>query len=315
MSGTPPAPDFTRSRVIPGATYIQLSPFEKVELREQYNADVTAGSFWQRAPHDGAYFKVAGLGRSVMPDLAVAERESSQGVQYPQGLTADVQKGLWTAQVLAFWLTDGVAYRHYKGMEGLVSANGHDPGDASVVLDVNGYARTDLRSLLNPKGSAQDAEYVKGPDSIFGPELESVLEEYAGTGKLFGKSIPAQSKPVLDRLLTQVVTPRLTAARTKATSGAPPAPKSAIPPTPCSKLTPEARRARKDCASGLSEIRTHLAKTRGRAAFAEAPSGADAKKGTVAKGSKDNTLLYVGAAGLTLVLGASAFFLYKRSQK
>jgi hypothetical protein len=302
MSGTPPAPDYVRSRVIPSATYVQISPFERVALRDQYNQELVEESLWQqRAPQDG-YFNVAGLGRSVMPNLAEAKNYPLKAAQFPQGLTSEVQKGLWTAQVLAFWLTDGVAYKQYKGMEGLVSASGHDPGDPSAVLDANGYAKTDLRSLLNPKGQASAADFVTGPDSIFGPELESVVEEYAGTGKLFGKQVPSAAKPVLDRLLTQVSTPKIAAALSRARSGNPPAPKSGTALTPCSQLTASARAARKDCASG--------SKT-----FAEVSSDA---KTTAAKRTKpngsNNTLLYVGIAGLTLAVGASAYLVYKNKR-
>lgn len=307
MSGTPPAPGYTRSRVIPSAAYIQLSPFEKVALRERYDSDVAEDSFWQDDHARGAYFKVAGLGRSVMPELDVAANYVSRDVTFPQGLTSDVQKALWTAQVLAFWLTDGVAYKQYRGMEGLVSANGHDPSNPSAVLDPNGYAKADLRTLLNPKDHAGDRDFVKGPDSIFGPELESVVVEYAGTGKLFGKPVPAVSKPVMDKLLTQVSTPKISQALARAKSGSPPQPSAGTALTPCSALTSAARAARKDCGSGADRAAAEASQHR-RVAESSLNSRAPAET------DSDNTLLYVGAAGLALAIGAAAL-LIRRSAR
>jgi len=212
--------------------------------------------------HMGAAPRVFGLGRSVL-DVSKAQNfnRGSNAIKprsvgnYGNTSSDLFIKHLWTAQVIALWVTDGKVYRDYKGMEGIVTRNGHNPRDISKLnIDSNGVARTDLRSLLNPSNDSS-VTFVKGPDGMFGPGAESLIEEFAGTGKIFGVSLPTPPsgrQPLevyasLVMLGLNIDTPKITAARTKYEAGNPPPSRREPVKTPCGMLQDDARAARPDC--------------------------------------------------------------------
>lgn len=309
MSGLPPPPYYTRPSVMPSSEYIQRSPFEKQELYADYQNDVSKNSFWQNNQTPNSYFRLSTLGRSVLPELEVSQL-FAKNYSVTEPITLDIQKALWTAQVLAFWLTDGFAYRRYDGMEGLISRMGLDPKNPSAVLDSNGLAFVDLRTLLNPSHIKDDPFYVKGPDSLFGPELESVLEEYAGTRKLFGHEVPEISKPILEQLITQVSTPKIKSANADFSSGNPRASRSETVETPCSMLLEDARLARKDCRQSSTSSTSGAS---GASSASETPSTSKNDQNKFAEGESSNSKIYLGLA--LIAIGASAYYIYSRKNK
>jgi hypothetical protein len=292
--------------VIPSSAYIQRSPFEKQDLFSDYQFETQQNSFWQNSTTPSSYFQISTLGRSVLPEINISQDFATRfGIARP--ITPHLQHALWTAQVLAFWLTDGVAYRRYDAMEGLISRMGLDPKNPSVVLDQEGLAITDLRALLNPTNDKTNIFFVKGPDSLFGPELESVIEEYAGTRKLFGKDVPEISKPILESLIIQFPTAKIISANEKFLSGSPLAPRVETTETPCGMLLEDARLARKDCRGDSPKTPISTQDTR-----SQDPKNSPTIR--FAQTDSNNSMLYLGLAGLVVAIG-TASYLYSRKHK
>lgn len=255
-----------------------------------------------------------------MPDFNTA-RKFSENAKWNPPFNVDLQKALWTAQVLAFWLTDGGAYKRYADMEGLVTRNGHDPADPTKVIDLaTGYALTDLRNLLNPKGN-NDPRYVKGPDSLWGKEqeAESVIVEYLNTGgKFFGKELPAQfvkTRAIIDELVDAVSTPAVDAAKKNRADGKILASKTETKPTRCSDLDDAAYDARADCpkprhgggGGGVVSAQPPLPEKKN---FASGSATEDTEEE-----EKDNTMLYVGIGLLGLALiGGVGYYMHQKNK-
>ena len=203
----------------------------------------------------GATPRVFGLGRSVLDRSAAKSFNGGSGSVQPVSVgqynstSSDLFiSHLWTAQVIALWVTDGKMYSDYANMQGIVSRNGHNPEDLSPLNIVNGVCTTDLRELLN--GGSTSTTFVKGPDGMFGPSAESLIEEFAGTGKIFGVDLPNSSNDTYTSLIglaMNVNTPKIKAARDKFEAGSPPPSRREPVQTPCSLLDSAARAARADC--------------------------------------------------------------------
>ena len=213
---------------------------------------------------------------------------------------------LWTAQVIALWVTDGQMYSDYEGMRNIVSRNGHNPSDLSPLNIVNGVATTDLRDLLN--GGNTSAAFVKGPDGMFGPSAESLIEEFAGTGRIFGTSLPTSANDgayaSLIGLAMNVNTPKIKAARDKFEAGSPPASREEPVRTPCNQLTPTARAARADCPSGNSG-----GGGGGGGKDRQKPPGPPA---TAANLGETDWVLYGGIAAGIAILAGTGYYLYSQ---
>lgn len=250
------------------------------------------------------------LGRSVL-SLSAAQsfnrgsgvRPSSAGI-YGNTSSDKFIKDLWTAQVLSLWVTNGSAYGD-MGMSGIVRANGHNPENvAPLGLDAQGVATTNLKSILPSAGSSDTA--VKGPDGMFGPSAESIIAEWAGTRKLFGKSLSGQATLALTRLANNIKTPSIDAANAKRLAGNPPPPKPVPVQTPCNQLSDVARAARADCPSvgGSTGGVTGGSKT--------PPSPKKTPSRTESAEGGDNTLLYAGIASVAVILGGVGYFIYSK---
>jgi hypothetical protein len=213
---------------------------------------------------------------------------------------------LWTAQLLALWVTNGNAFPE-MGMSGVVTANGHNPADvAPLGIGANGVATTNVKSLFRSLGS--DDLALKGPDGMFGEAADSVIAEWAGTGKLFGSSVPAGNAQIaLNKLASQVVTPQIQRAKDLKAAGTPPAPKRSAAKTPCNELNPSARAARADCPPVGGSTGGGTGGTGGKTT---PPKTTPNRTESAEDG--DNTLLYAGIAGAAVLLGGVGYFLYSK---
>ncbi len=260
---------------------------------------------------------VFGLGRSVLSVSDAASWNKRKGVKpsstgtYSSTQSDSFIKDLWTAQVLAYWVTDGGAFKEAVdgGQVGLIRQRNFNPSDPSPLrLTSNGIAMTNLKSLLNPKGN-NDSRFVLGPDGMFGPAAESIVEEWAGTGKLFGKSLSGKNAMALNRLAQNIKTPKIDAARAKKAAGKSVPSRREAAVTPCSQLSPEAQKARKDCvvSSGSGKGSTPTKK--------QSDKTQTAGNESVAEDSDDNTMLIAGVAGASILLIGVGVMVYKKRKQ
>lgn len=264
--------------------------------------------------HMGAAPRVYGmshLGRSVLSTSAAADfnkgskavKPSSAG-SYGSTSSNSFINDLWTAQVLSLWVTNGNAFSD-MGMSGIVTRNGHSPDNtAPLGIGADGVATTNLKSLLN--GSNTSDLFVKGPDGMFGPAAESVIAEWAGTNKLFGKNLSGNARIALDRLAANITTPKIKAARDAKAAGTPPASTTGPVKTPCNMLSDVARAARSDCPQVGGGTVTPGPKPTPR------PSPSPTPKTTAAEGT--NWLLYGGIAAAVLAAGGIGWYVYSQNQ-
>jgi len=262
---------------------------------------------------------VFGLGRSVLSTSAAQDynrgsksvKPSSVGT-YNSTTSQSFINDLWTAQVLAYWVTDGGAFQEAidGGQVGLVTKRGHNPNDPSPLrINSNGIATTDLKSILNPKGN-NSSTFVLGPDGMFGPAAESIIEEWAGTGKLFGKSLSGNATKALNRLAQNVKTRKIDAARAKRAQGQTVPPRRQAAKTPCSQLSDVAKAARKDCVvSGGGSGRGSKTEGTGKSRSSVAGEG-DQSSGE----DGDNTVMIAAAAGVGLLLIGAGVVIYKKKK-
>jgi len=129
---------------------------------------------------------------------------------YPQGETdANFITDLFSAIAYAVWLTDQAYNERHSGQKGIVAANGFNPADISPlrpqadgrIFNFRGprSSEYDLTVVLKNNPQGPDAT-ILGPDGLFGNDANSVLAEVARTGKMFGRPIPQEAKPLFDRL-------------------------------------------------------------------------------------------------------------------
>jgi hypothetical protein len=124
-----------------------------------------------------------------------------------RGFTQDWLEDLWSAQVVASWITDWEVWeKTFPEQVGLVSAQGFTPSNINPLSpQSNGRVTLDLSNVLDPIYTIGDG-IIQGPDGIYGPATDSLFYEYARTGKVFGETIPAVAKPVFDRILNSIST-------------------------------------------------------------------------------------------------------------
>ena len=257
---------------------------------------------------------VFGLGRSIL-SLSEAQKfnggnnsgkPSSTGT-YESTSSQSFINDLWTAQVLAYWVTDGGAFQEAidGGQVGLVTKRGHNPTDPSPLkINSNGVATTDLKNILNPKGD-NSSTFVLGPDGMFGPAAESIIEEWAGTGKLFGKSLSGNATKALDRLAQNIKTTKIDAARAKRAQGQTVPPRTQAARTPCSQLSDAAKAARKDCTVSGGSKSSNTGRSRSSVAEEKSPSSGE---------EGDNALMIAAAAGAGLLLIGAGVVIYKKKK-
>lgn len=124
-----------------------------------------------------------------------------------RAFTQDWLEDLWSAQVVASWITDwGIWKLTFPEQFGMVSAQGFTPSNINPLSpQSNGRVTLDLSTVLQPVYTIGDG-IIQGPDGIYGPSTDSLFAEYARTGKVFGKAIPAAAKPAFDRILNSIRT-------------------------------------------------------------------------------------------------------------
>lgn len=128
---------------------------------------------------------------------------------------------LWTAQVLTLWLTDGRGWgRNFPEQIGFITANGYNPQDVSPLSPKsNGRVTNSLQTLLEPVYMIGDG-IIQGPDGIYGNGSDSMMAEYARTGKLFGADVPSNVRAPLDRILNSITSNRIEEALQARSQGA-----------------------------------------------------------------------------------------------
>lgn len=124
-----------------------------------------------------------------------------------KNFTQDWLEDLWSAQVVASWITDWEIWKKtFPEQVGMVSAQGFTPSNINPLSpQSNGRVTLDLSNVLQPVYTIGDG-IIQGPDGIYGPSTDSLFAEYARTGKVFRKIIPAIAKPVFDRILSSIST-------------------------------------------------------------------------------------------------------------
>jgi hypothetical protein len=268
------------------------------------------------------------IGRSELSQSAAARynggsksvKPSSAGT-YGNTKSSSFINDLWTAQVLAYWVTDGNAFTEARdgGQVGRVLASkGFSPSNISPLvakMNSNGALPANLISTFNPSGNT-NPKFLLGPDGMFGPAAESIVEEWAGTNKLFGKTISdAKARMALDRLAANIKTPKIDAARAKRAAGTPPASREVAARTPCNQLSDTAAAARKDCPARNRNTGSTTPKKPSGSGSGTTP--APKKKGggsaTAAKGT--NWLLWGGIASGALLLTGAGLYFYNTSKK
>ena len=260
-----------------------------------------------------------GLGRSEL-SLSKAQKYNGGGASVKPSSTGSYGSttsqsfidDLWTAQVLAYWVTNGGAFQEAidGGQVGLVTKRGHNPNDPSPLnINSNGIATKNLKSILNPQGN-NSSTFVLGPDGMFGPAAESIIEEWAGTGKLFGKSLSGNATKALNRLAQNIKTPKIDAARAKRAQGQTVPPRKQAAKTPCSQLSDAGKAARKDCvvSSGGGGGRSKSEGSSSRR------SSVASGKNKSSEGDGDNTVMIAAAAGVGLLLIGAGVVIHKKKK-
>lgn len=132
-----------------------------------------------------------------------------------RAFTQDWLEDVWSAQVVASWITDWRIWKeNFPEQVGMVSAQGFSPSDITPLSPktnrlafptTHGQVTLDLSTVLDPAFTIGDG-IIQGPDGIYGPSTDSLFYEYARTGKVFGETVPAVAKPVFDRILSSITT-------------------------------------------------------------------------------------------------------------
>lgn len=128
---------------------------------------------------------------------------------------------LWSAQVLTLWLTDARGWgRNFPEQIGFITANGYNPQDVSPLSpSSNGRVTNSLQTILKPVYMIGDG-IIQGPDGIYGNGSDSMMAEYARTGKLFGANVPSNVRAPLDRILNSITSNRIEEALQARSQGA-----------------------------------------------------------------------------------------------
>lgn len=265
----PPAPSYIRAQGISDCDYLQLGPAFR---RKMHDENLVQSEFTDLLSNNpNGYYKIGGLpmlynnpaprlygthlGRSVLSEPAAvrfnkgpSSLKPKLGSAYSSTIDPNFIRDLWTAQLVAYWITDGNWFSEY-GQSGMVTKNNKNPSDLSPLgIDSNGQAIIDVRALLNPAGN-NSVLFVKGPDGMFGKDAESLLIEYIRQDKILGKSIPSLlAVNTFNQLVDNVSTPRIEEAKeARRNAGGNVVPPVDKVPTPCNELNAEARQTRPDC--------------------------------------------------------------------
>ena len=214
------------------------------------------------------------------------------------GYNEAFQKDLWTAQVLALWLTDAEAYSQFhknnKYMKNIITKSGHSPNNLLPLrIDSQGHAILNLYPILKKPSNQNQVSYIKGPDGIYGPASEDVISEWIRTGKLFGKSVPSNAQQALNRLAENVSSPAIQRAKAQKQAGQTKS-KTKAKDTPGDALSKDAQ----DAAGYTPPSKT--------------PKTPIKRITQAVTEGEDNTMLYVGGGLLALgVVGVVAYKKYR----
>ena len=144
-----------------------------------------------------------------------------------RAFSQDWLEDLWSAQVVASWITDwGIWKKTFPEQVGMVSAQGFTPSNITPLSPImnpmspksHGRVTLDLSTVLDPVYTIGDG-IIQGPDGIYGPSTDSLFAEYARTGKVFGKTVPSLAKPVFDRILSSITTRDIEQGRSERAAG------------------------------------------------------------------------------------------------
>jgi len=216
MSNCPPAPSYIRTQGIADCDYLQMTPFQRQTLRNENLAQRPFSDLLRNHPYPHAYYKIGGypmssLGfyRKAPPSIGRSKLPMSTAKSWNLSHTPDIAtlsspytgyddpkfiNDVWTAQLLAFWLSNGRVYVQYPSMAGAVSSRDYTPSDISPLnIDGNGHARVDVRDLLNPQGDSNE-RYIEGPDGMFGTSGDHMVAEWVRTGKLYSYDVPSANE-------------------------------------------------------------------------------------------------------------------------
>lgn len=341
----PPLPALLDGLGVTPCEYVQMTSFEKNQLHKfaiQQRNNYTKVSY---PPSN--QFKIGGfdmsfthsLGRplldsaaqplSSLPTINKNLKNKPAGFQYlgsGSAFSLNNIRDIWSAQVLTLWLTDGKAFNQFF-MDGIVTLNGHTPTNlAPLKMQSNGRVTEDLTKTLSKMPSAAAAKgtkFVMGPDGIYGLAMDSILAEYARTQKVFGANVPTEAKKVFDRLLTLYTSNAIAEGKASADK----TPKASAADTPLSDLTGEAQRAT-GATSGLkgtsgegsflrppqSSTPTQTTPTPSATSIPNKKEDASDTKATETP-EEDNTLLYVGGAGLLVLAGGFAYMMHTKKKR
>lgn len=238
--GVPPAPNKASAQGYTAAQFVQFEPWTQSEIEEAYHEGTPLNSIYPKTQN---LYSIGGLGMFPLPpnfgryalgenspatqkrliDKNVKKYIAGFTISSPYSGTGDTNfhKDIWSLQTIVFWLTDGVAFSaDFPNMVGLVTKNGHNPTDLTPLkLQSDGRVIEDLKGVF-PKSKLPAGETApRGPDGIYGVQTDSILAEYARTGKAFGKKIPSNVVRLFDRVLQGVNSNEIRKARSAAASG------------------------------------------------------------------------------------------------
>lgn len=331
----PPLPAYLEGFGINACDYVQMSPMRKEQLHQQALASRNAFTLFSRYPQ--TQFQIGGidmlrttsLGRPLLDSSAmplsslpaINKKQNVSGRRYlgsGNAFSFDNIRDIWSAQVIALWLTNGKAFDQYN-MSGIVTLNGHRPSNLGPLnVQSSGRVAEDLSRILKKMPSAASSrgtKFVMGPDGIYGPAFDSIIAEYVRTGKAFGASIPANVKPVFDRLASNWSSAQIDAAKSSLDK----TPKTQAADTPASALTGDAQKA-----AGFNVTKpllgdTFLQKPGSSSPIAQTPPKTPLSKDkegktvpTTTTTSDDNTMLWVAGGGLALIAGGFGYLIYKK---
>ena len=240
--GTPPVPNKASAQGFTAAQFIQLEPPVQKQIEKNYFEGTSLNSIY---PITQNLYSIGGLnmhhdrhavGRYALNEspftTAKQKKEIDNNVKKyvpgfsiksPYSGTGDTgfHKDVWGLQTIVLWLTDGAAFKNdFPAMVGIVTKTGHSPTDLSPLgVKTDGRIIEDLKTVF-PKGKLP-AGYTapRGPDGIYGQQTDSIVAEYIRTGKAFGKSIPANIKPLFERLAAGVSSNRISQALAEKAKG------------------------------------------------------------------------------------------------
>ena len=286
---------------------------------------------------------------TIPPQLGVSKRAPLSTLQTYSGNTQfsnfdkDLADGLWTLQVLTLWYTNGTGFKKNGTVvrPNVVTNRGKDPLNPAPILTPSGIALEDMRDVLNPPSDSKDTSWIYGPDAKFGPSLLSLVEDYAGSGRIQGNVPPANTIPILDRMVDRValVHPSVKRLRDNFRSTKQPAPPKPVAETPTSMLSKDAKEELVEVGilppSALDTMTSTSSSTTSTSSnttntssnttstssntptpkFAEGVAKKEVPDEEVSESEDDNTALYIGLGVLGVALiGGVGFYLHNKNK-